>query len=238
MWQENNKTKENKGPQGLLLITKETCFPSLTRCQSDSLCSKSSGFTQHPFLLIIGFLILHLMMQPGLEDSYYLYCSPRMTDRCTMSLWLPFFSRPVTHDPHPSGSRGPEHCSLFSSTPCPPTQPCSALGVLCRTSSASSWISSPFFFPPTPPRWLLCQPGMLQALPCGGPSISDWLSVWANICHAWTLFWACAESLGQIVLFAPYHTQVREILAVNPLYGQANWGTRYPRTYSLLVPGF
>ena len=72
----------------------ETCFPSLTKCQSDSLCSPSSGFAEHQFPLITSFFVLHLMMQPGLEGSYHVYCSSRMTDTRTESVSLPFISFP------------------------------------------------------------------------------------------------------------------------------------------------
>lgn len=95
----------------------ETHFPSFTKCQSDSLSSKSSAFTKHQFPLIISLFILHLMMQPGLENSYDLYCSSRMTDSRTMDFSLPSFTFCIIHDFHPSTSRGSEQCPPISSPP-------------------------------------------------------------------------------------------------------------------------
>lgn len=91
MGEENKKTKV---PQGV------KHFPSLQRCQPDSLCSKSSAFTAR-VPLITSSLILPLMTQPGSEGPHHLRCSSRIIDTCTVSLSLPCFSCPVTHDSQP-----------------------------------------------------------------------------------------------------------------------------------------
>lgn len=125
----------------------EMHFPSFIKCQSDSLCSKSSAFTKHQFPLIISLFILHLMMQPGLENSYDLYCSSK-DDRSTHNEFLTSLLYLSYHTWFPSQCKqGLWAVSPHFLYPVALTQPWTALNSP-HSIIGSPWIRSSFFFSP------------------------------------------------------------------------------------------
>lgn len=134
----------------------EMHFLSYTKCQSGSLCSKSSAFTKHQFPLIIILFILHLMMQPGLENSYDLYCSSRMTDAQTMNFSLPSFTFCIIHDSRPAPPGPGQAVSPHFLYCVTLTQACTAPWILHIASSVlCEWTHLSFSTPPPHPVTLL-----------------------------------------------------------------------------------
>lgn len=205
----------------------ETHFSSLAKCQSDYLCSESSGFTEHQFFLIISLFSPHTndaAWSWGFISCLLLIQGDRHTDR----LSLPFFPLPFPLHMIPASAQA----GALSSTS--PFLLCSLTPMQLRTAL---WVSmNRLIFLPTSttlPWWLLSA-GCAGGASSWGLGISNRLYVWANAYHAWALFQAHAESFEWIISFATYNIPMRWILVINPLYRWGNWGTRCPRTHSPL----
>ena len=127
----------------------ETHFSSLAKCQSDYLCSESSGFTEHQFFLIIS------LFSPQTNDAAwswgFISCLLLIQgDRHTDRLSLPFFPLPFPLHMIPASAQA----GALSSTS--PFLLCSLTPMQLRTAL---WVSmNRLIFLPTSttlPWWLL-----------------------------------------------------------------------------------